>query len=429
MNKHITYRLLCILVLFMPLHYYICELFLKGTSVDNLFRDFLIIVLFMMAAFDRGIIRTNKIGMLILTNCIILIIYALVSYFIWGYQGTFNILRTYLLPIMIFFICYTYKFKIEEFKKLQKMMMIEMVIIGIYGVFQAFILGDQFAIKLGYGSYAGHLNSTSFYIGGFYGYQRNTGTFVSPNVCGAVLMVVLIVHLLDSRKYIMRGRNLITFLLAVGVVATFSRSSMVGGIASLLFCGMVSGRLFRINKNGKRILWIFPAAAAAIAIVWYVDQRVLGGLFTRMVQSSWHTSISGTDSSLQKHIEDLYKPMLNVIRYPFGMGFGSNGPMSIVLNSNARNFESSVYLMLYEIGIIPAILFFTPYLAVIISTIKNKNYKYYVPAAISVCYLTIYLILPSVQTFELPFYVFMYIGFYYNSSVKSMYNEQTDRSN
>lgn len=428
MSRRLTYKLLYVLVLFMPFHYYICELFIKGTSVDNLFRDILILSLFVFVVIRKGSIQTNKVGMLIVINSLILIVYASVSYLAWHYHGTFNVLRTYVVPMLIYFICASYKFTGAEFGKLQKMLVIEMAVIGLYGTFQAFILGDRFAIRLGYPSAAGHLSSSSFYIGGFFGYQRNTGTFVSPNICGAVLMTAFVIHLLDSKRYVTRWRSLITLVLAVSMVATFSRSAMVGGLAGLLFYGIASGRITKVKKIGRKTFLVIAVAAVGLGVIWIADQKVLGGLFSRMVLSSWRTSVTGTDSSLQKHITDLFEPLGKVIEHPFGMGFGSNGPMSVALNPDARNVESSIYLMMYEIGIFPALLFFVPYIGVIISTLCRKKRKYYVPAVICMAYMIIYVILPSVQSFELIFYSFMYMGFYYNPSVRVIYERQVGYS-
>ena len=59
---------------------------------------------------------------------------------------------------------------------------------------------------------------------------------------------------------------------------------------------------------------------------------------------------------------------------------------------------------------------------VVIDTVKNKNTcNYFVPAAVSIAVFFTYLLLPNVQTFEILFYSYMYIGFYYNSSVRKIY--------
>ncbi len=101
MNRKWTYIMMCLLILIMPLHYYICELFIKSTSIDNLFRDALIIILLVLYVRKSGL-RIKKIGILIFINCAILVMYALISYLLWNYNSTFNILRTYIVPMLFF---------------------------------------------------------------------------------------------------------------------------------------------------------------------------------------------------------------------------------------------------------------------------------------------------------------------------------------
>ena len=42
----IQYNLLLILMLYMPLHYYLCELLFSQSEIDNILRDVVIIVMF-----------------------------------------------------------------------------------------------------------------------------------------------------------------------------------------------------------------------------------------------------------------------------------------------------------------------------------------------------------------------------------------------
>ena len=49
----ILYWALVGLILYMPLHYYLCELLVSGTSVDNILRDGVILLLTCMTWFYR----------------------------------------------------------------------------------------------------------------------------------------------------------------------------------------------------------------------------------------------------------------------------------------------------------------------------------------------------------------------------------------
>ncbi|MBZ4291932.1 hypothetical protein LAJ53_15560, partial [Streptococcus pneumoniae] len=59
-----------------------------------------------------------------------------------------------------------------------------------------------------------------------------------------------------------------------------------------------------------------------------------------------------TDSSAVKHLEDLWLPLLKVIDYPLGLGFGNNGPIVLSLYHSANLVESSIYLLAYDFGIL-----------------------------------------------------------------------------
>lgn len=107
--------------------------------------------------------------------------------------------------------------------------------------------------------------------------------------------------------------------------------------------------------------------------------------------------------------------------------FGLNGPMAEEFITNPTKVESSFYLMKYELGSLGALLYFSPYFAIIIKTVFNrKHYPYFVPAAVSIAILTSYIFLPNVQTFEVPFYCFLFMGLYENPSVKQLYTDQSE---
>jgi len=191
----LKYRVLCFAIVFMPFHYYVCELFIKNTSIDNLLRDFLIFLLLMMSI-SNGVFKTNRTGIYVAIFIGILTLYAILSFLLNRYPGTLNIYRTYLLPMLIYYPASTIKLNSLELTKIHKILSYETILIAAYGLFQAFVLGDDFLLEIGYSGTAGHLSSTSFYINGFYGYQRVTGVFVSPNICGVILGMALVTFLL-----------------------------------------------------------------------------------------------------------------------------------------------------------------------------------------------------------------------------------------
>ena len=410
-----TFSLICLEVLFVPLYYFICEILLSGSQVDNSIRDIVILILIALTAKSR--LKKNDLP--ICLSCTILMLFGLGSFILFSYPGTLNVLRSYLMPMVFYFVCRNYNFSEREYIILQRLIILELAVVGILGLYQAFFLGDSFLVELGYPSRDGFLDATSYYIGGFFGYQRNIASFVSPNTCGVVIATALIIHIIDSIKFIESRRWLVTFSLSVALLGTFSRSAIVGTAISVIFVNFIVKK-WRIRIS-KKMIWVIPICLCSLGLVYFIDSLFLNGLFFKMLSSSFVGTINKTDLSALKHIEDLFLPMETILDNPFGLGFGSNGPMAIAVNTNAHAVESSIYLMMFEVGVIPAIIVFLPYVKLIVDTIRNKKYRFYAPAAIVTMVLITYLLLPNIQTYEVGFFAMMYIGFYYNESVRDFY--------
>lgn len=417
-NVFSVYKCLCMLLLYMPLHYYICECLFSSTKVDNVLRDIVIVVLFVITLYKTGM-KIGKHDLIVIINCFIMMIFAVCSILRYNFPGTVNILRTYLVPQLTFIIASRMKVSEEQYRNINKIVVGELALIAIYGAFQAFVLGDKFLIKIGYPSDGIFLNGYSYYISGFFGNQRAVGTFISPNVCGVVLASAICVYLYSD---VIKKIKLVFFFLLIGLVATFSRSAMIGLALSMIVITFIRGKRIRITK--KMLTIGIGSVIAGLAAVIYVDTHYFGGLFSDMIMRSLTSALNKTDPSAKAHVENLFEPLSIILKHPFGLGFGNNGPMALELSDNANLVESSIYLMIYELGIVFGIVFFAPYFSVIVDTIRNKKYKNYLPAAISIVVCFTYILLPNVQTYEILFYSFMYMGFYYNSNVRKIFSKK-----
>jgi len=199
---------------------------------------------------------------------------------------------------------------------------------------------------------------------------------------------------------------------------------MIGVLVALLFAGIVK----RSSKIRKRtIVRIIVALIIGVIIFFTIDYLLLNGLFSAMLFSSVSGMLSLSDTSALKHLQDLIQPIINVVDHPFGLGFGNNGQMALEKSQQAVTVESSYYLMLYEVGIVGTIFCFAPYFSVVYNTVKNRAYNYFVPAcAVIVCLFT-YLLLPNIQTYEVTFYAYLFIGLYNNKSVVKIFREKNGR--
>ena len=383
-------------------------------------RDVVIVIMFVIILY-KSKLKIGRHDMFVVMNCIIITIFAVCSFIKNGYPATFNILSTYIIPQLIFIVCSRIKITYEQYRNINNIMVFELAIIAIYGLFQAFVLGDDFLIRIGYPNDGYVLSGYSYYISGYFGNQRSVGTFISPNVCGVVLAIAICVYFCSNIISIKRKKLLIIFLI-IGLVGTFSRSAIIGLLLSMIIISFISGKKIKITKRSLTIG--IASFLFVIVIILYVDSRYLGGLFGDMVLRTLSSAFNKSDPSAKAHAKDLLEPLSIILNHPFGLGFGNNGPVALDVSVKANIVESSFYLMIYELGIVLGMLFFVPYFCVIIDTFRNKKYRNYLPAAISIAVCFTYVLLPNVQTYEILFYSFMYMGFYYNPCIKKIYIKQ-----
>lgn len=408
--KKIEWLFIDILLILMPFHYLICERILSGSSVDNIWRDILILGLFLLLiASLQGKIRVGYLGRAIVLSDLVVLLFLL---FASNYSVALNISRTYIMPTIMYFIMANIHISEKNLEKWIKIIIVTAVVVSVYGLFQTFVLGDSFLVNLGYPSVDGHLVS-SYYINGFFGNQRLTGTLVSPNICGVFLGICLFIVITSS--YFKIGKKLIlSILIGTGLICTFSRSAILAFVVAIIFYFSLTGKLKLKKIKIKYVFLFFSTLAVLIPILLYIDQQYLNGIVSKMLISSSKL----TDLSAAKHYEDLFKPLNTVISHPFGLGFGSNGPKAVAYNGNVNLVESSLYLSMYDFGIIGAVLFLFPYIKTVAFVLKKKNKKYvHIAASISIFLVFTFLLLPNIQEYEPLFYFYFLLGIANNKSV------------
>lgn len=420
-KENILYWGLATLVLYMPLHYFLCELLLKGTSIDNIFRDFLILGLFFLVIFNKESF-SDYLCVLVAAVCVMLTGFGLVSTVFNRCLPILNILRTYLVPLLIFFVSRSVPLTEVRFKRLNTFLTAELALVAIYGYIQAFFLTDRFLINIGFPSQNGQLVGYSYYISHFFGYQRSVGTFISPNICGIILAVAFIVLLFTDTRDNFWWKYILGTALCIGLLATFSRSAMLGVAMGSGLCMLLRKSWTHITrKTVSRALLVVLTAGVFLLL----DQLIFDGLFLRMLLSTIFRTFTGEDPSANAHKDHLIAPPTPVdpdAAPTFSISFGLNGPMAEEFLSNPTKVESSLYLMIYELGLLGALVYFLPYVFLILRTVINRKcYPYFVPAAVSTAILASYVFLPNSQTFEIPFYCFLFMGLYCNPSVKALY--------
>lgn len=411
-KSKIKYDLIYVLCAVMPLHSMLVDKIIGAhtTGVVNLWRDLIIILLLLL---------TNKIylGELQKVSCLFIawiLIKAMLA--VAENESTiyliFNMARIYIMPVLLFIVASSLSLTKEQLASLVKLMWLQGIALTIFGIFQMFVLGSTFLTNLGYGS-DGELNYT-YYISGFYGFQRMVSTFSSPNDCGLYLACLFVVSAL-GRRYI-KNKHSGTYIVGmaviyVGIVLTFSRTALISATITVI--------LYYIRTNNhklylKRILLYTSLMALVFIVAYSADKVYLDGRIARMIHSSFTSTVGKTDASFMKHLEDLYLPFFNLIEHPFGYSFGTNGPvaLSVLGRSNTHLVESSIWLIGYESGLIGIILYYTPiiYFALKMFFEKKKELNGDISAAVALCVSFAFLTLPYCSSFEMPFLMFLFMG-------------------
>jgi len=393
-----------ILITFMPLHNLVFSKILGDIKILSLWRDAIILYLFVFSTKMK--IRKNAMEIGIAISMAVILLFAVAS----GSVSSYNIARTYCIPLLIFFYTSRKKFLAREFDAIVKIMVIIAIGVSIWGLVQAFIIGPEIMFKLGYSNAGGRFASTSFYINGWT-QQRVIGTFSSPNGCGAYFACMLIfLFCVEDRiknKYLFLGAFCI---IGLGLIGTFSRSAWIGCFIGIICCGAI--KIKKIKKKNFQILLIV-IVFLLLLLIPLSETGMLSKMFA-MVFSHIGKTVSKEDASFAYHLQQLYKPFFDLVGHPFGLGFGTNGSFALghLAVEDTHQVESSIWVMAYELGMIGALVYYFPYLYIILHFYKEKKDRIIRCAVgICICILLIYCCLPSVQSYEQPFYVMLFAGF------------------
>lgn len=424
---HIRYRtfnfiefVIVILVLFMPTHRMLFDAVIKGTF-DNLWRDILLIGIFIVMCVRERRFNMGKWGLSIVSMWFVCILYC---FFSERMSVALNIARTYLVPTLIYFIVINSKLNKDFLEKIQNIVIYCTAFLALFGFFQAFVLGDSFLVNLGYESLNGHLKSASFYIAYFFGHQRVVSTFASPNICGFYFGTVIL--LLSFRMNKIRYSKVLMFVLCLGLITTFSRSAIMGTALALMVRCITNASIkdnVLVDKLKKFFIGIFFVFLIGLAI-----SAIFNGQIYDMLESSFSSLFKSNDPSAKQHLKDIYKPIFTLIDNPLGLGFGNNGPMAVVDYPEANMVESSIFLLMYDFGIVGGLVFLIPYFVnvfkVFINIFRLGNKKEdNIMGVISILFVSVFFLLPSIQTYETSFLYFLLLAI---CEVMKQYNFDTN---
>lgn len=419
-KKELTNKLLLILIVFMPLHTMLVDKFFGSTIFSlggllNIWRDVIILLLFLYTLYtQRGMLRNNRFNNIIFAAIATLMICMIVSPAPFGHKA--NILRIYVIPMLMVPIMLSVKMEKDFYEKIIRLLFVQGIGLSLFGYFQTFILGEEFLINLGYGT-DGYLHY-SFYIGGWYGFQRLVSTFASPNNCALYLLQIFIISfvnkdVLESKwKWTKVGLGII----GLGIVATFSRSSWLAlGTCLVIYTFFIAKR--KIKKYDMLFLLAMPIALVLLVVV---DFKVLNSRMINMISSSISGVVNKTDASFLMHFQDVIFPIKDMIKHPFGLGFAMSGPIALaIIGEGVELVESAVWLTGYDAGIIGLLLYFLPYALVIAYyCFKRRALEKNTAGYVALATMMVFLLLPLHQNIESTFLVYLFIGLSQNVYLK-----------
>lgn len=411
--------LLMLLVLLLPYHHQIISVVLSDFWFLRYWKEAVISILFLITCIQIGMGKKKlKISLYEKTLLLFMaVIFLFVCISDSKYQALY-ISRIYFMPMLLVPVVKYTDITKKDIRRAICMVMASTIILCIWGIIQAQVLGDSFLVSLGYRTQ--RVNHTlrlknEFYIlgGGFM--QRVVSTFAAPNTCGMYLSIVLVIMVYLNKPmeinkyytYISEGIITLTLLL------TFSRTSWIACGAALL----VHVALFvKWDKSKRKKVAIYTAGGALIVVV--ADLLILHtGVVMAAVKLLGNT-ITGKDTSLLGHLNSWVESIVKIFHHPLGFGLGNNGPRAMLFLKKPHLTESSYFLMAYETGILGAIIYFSSYLVAVWDNRKlctktgNKN------MAMIFSVLLImglgYLSLPFVQDFELLVFMYLIVALQYN---------------
>lgn len=360
-----------ILLVLQIINYMIGVVILNDNFLFKISRDVLLFFMLCMTVFKTGV-PPNK-GVVPYILFFVVIIFAFIS----SISGNadlnlcINSLRKYTFPIVVLLAVASirglHKYCITRFGKF---ILVALAIVSVWGVFQAWVLKDDFLIKIGYRTkflyaYGDDMLGYSFYFGGL-GIQRVVSTFSNSNVCALILgmtliFIVSIYPYIKTKKEPVKDIAIVCIL--IGYILTFSRSNFLAGILISLF-------------------FLYPYIPYKITIFKWAIVLLTAGVCSYFTQGSegviykivgWiDSSLNFTDSSAAGRTDIWKTAFQGVIENPMGVGFGKVG--ALARDAEVVNYyssENSYLAVCLDSGIVGLII----YLICLISMIRRLNHR------------------------------------------------------
>lgn len=419
----IKFGLIKVLCLLMPFHVLFFNIF--EIQMFILWRDLILVVLLALTCITG--VCANKTNMCIVFRTTICVLYAIIfhdqsmSASIW-----LNVLRIYIMPLMIMFVLYNYKVTREKFNYICRSYVNISIFVSLFGLFQMIFIGKKYLRFIG-------VSQASVLLAD--GTQRNIGVFESANVMAVyVLIAIILVVQIDDLFKNKYKKILSIVVLGVSFVFTYSMSAF---LALLIICLLKNKNLFSVVLQRKKMRrLVFFVVCSVIAVTMFINSD---NVFIETLRIQFEekivdiiSTLNGTNrittSSAAIHYQDFKDGLILLGENINGLGFAKESFM-ISDKVSAKNLlgvkESSYLTIMYDFGIVVGVIYLVPYFFALrfVGIKKEVDNVQYAAILISIVIIVSYIFLPLIQSYELSYFLFLFMGLIlsYSKHNKSYY--------
>lgn len=246
---------------------------------------------------------------------------------------SFTFLRKYIFPIAVFYTMLSWtSITNMEIIKIEKFILNFLFLFSLWGIFQAWILGDSFLIHLGYpvkysGAYGRMALNDSFYFGNL-GIQRVVSTISNSNVCALILGTCIIFFVIGAEEIISNRSGFAKLLvICFAYLLTFSRAN---------FLAMMIVLLLIIWKYIPKMYRRYIKITILIGVLVCVSGYIIGDNPIYDIIGWIVNTLTGKEASSSHRVIIWMEALKKVIETPFGVGFGKVG--SFAQNAKVVDF-------------------------------------------------------------------------------------------
>lgn len=347
------------------INYQIVTVICNDFIVLKLLRDALLMLIFVVS-FSKGKIKPTKIYLGILAWGIFIGLAVLKT---GSLTVSLTYLRKYLSPVILLISILNTDIVDEKvYTGLLKFLLNTLCIFSLWGIFQAFILGPSFLIKLGYPTKFSNVYNAialkdSFYFGNL-GIQRVVGTLSNANVCAGILGISLITIVFNYKKVITSKLDFCKLIfVGLGYILTFSRANFLALIIVAIFV------MWKFIPKKTIIALAVIFLFGCFVVLYFIQDD--SGITHKLV--NWVVNSLQFKESSAAGRTGIWGAALEGIREnPLGLGYGHTGTgVPGHVTGKLYFCENSYFAMALDLGIFGLVSF-----VIYIGTICAEAFRY-----------------------------------------------------